>query len=172
MPIYVHAKVCIVDDVWFTCGSDNFNRRSWTNDSEVTCAVIDATLDDREPADLSGAGDGARVLARDLRLQLWAEHLGLDPRRPAPARPERAWDLWVRVRARARRLARRGPAGPRPAGRVRHHEPEPVRSGDPAVGRARVPDLLRPRRPAAPVASPAQVLNQGRRPTAGQRLFR
>src|SRR4029450_13597951 len=28
VPIYVHAKICIVDDVWFTCGSDNFNPRS------------------------------------------------------------------------------------------------------------------------------------------------
>ena len=38
-PIYVHAKVCIVDGVWATVGSDNFNRRSWTHDSEVTAAV-------------------------------------------------------------------------------------------------------------------------------------
>jgi phosphatidylserine/phosphatidylglycerophosphate/cardiolipin synthase-like enzyme len=44
-PIYVHAKVCIVDDVWFTVGSDNFNRRSWTNDSEITCAVIDTAAE-------------------------------------------------------------------------------------------------------------------------------
>ncbi len=45
-PIYVHAKICIVDDTWFTCGSDNFNRRSWTSDSELTCAVVDTTSDD------------------------------------------------------------------------------------------------------------------------------
>ena len=57
-PIYVHAKVCVVDDVWMTCGSDNFNRRSWTNDSELTCAVIDPTRDQREPLDLSADGDG------------------------------------------------------------------------------------------------------------------
>jgi phosphatidylserine/phosphatidylglycerophosphate/cardiolipin synthase-like enzyme len=43
-PIYVHAKVCVVDDEWFTCGSDNFNRRSWTSDSELTCAVVGAGL--------------------------------------------------------------------------------------------------------------------------------
>ena len=42
-PIYVHAKICIIDDTWFTCGSDNFNRRSWTTDSELTCAVVDTT---------------------------------------------------------------------------------------------------------------------------------
>jgi len=61
VPVYVHAKVCIVDDTWMTCGSDNFNRRSWTHDSELTCAVMDA--------------DG--VLPRELRASLWAEHLGL-----------------------------------------------------------------------------------------------
>ncbi|WP_439937990.1 phospholipase D family protein [Nocardia sp. N13] len=60
-PIYVHAKVCIVDDAWMTIGSDNLNMRSWTHDSELTCAVVD-------PDD---------ALPRDLRTTLWAEHLGL-----------------------------------------------------------------------------------------------
>src|SRR3984893_6193882 len=41
-PVYVHAKACIVDDVWASVGSDNFNRRSWTHDSELSCAVLDA----------------------------------------------------------------------------------------------------------------------------------
>ena len=40
-PIYVHSKVCVVDDLWMAVGSDNLNRRSWTHDSEVSCAVID-----------------------------------------------------------------------------------------------------------------------------------
>ncbi|MGN6795019.1 MAG: phospholipase D family protein [Streptosporangiaceae bacterium] len=40
-PIYVHAKVCVVDDTWSIIGSDNFNRRSWTHDSELSCAVLD-----------------------------------------------------------------------------------------------------------------------------------
>jgi phosphatidylserine/phosphatidylglycerophosphate/cardiolipin synthase-like enzyme len=59
-PIYVHAKVCIVDDAWTIIGSDNFNRRSWTHDSEVSCAVIDE----------------AGLFARRLRLALGTEHLG------------------------------------------------------------------------------------------------
>ncbi|MDP9436267.1 MAG: phospholipase, partial [Actinomycetota bacterium] len=97
VPIYVHAKICVVDDVWFTCGSDNFNRRSWTNDSELTCAVLDPTLDGRPPADLSSTGDGARRLARSLRLQTWAEHLGLPEDAPELLDPARAWDLWGRT---------------------------------------------------------------------------
>ena len=66
-PVYVHAKVCVVDDTWLSCGSDNINRRSWTHDSELTVGVMD--LD----------GD----LPRDVRTALWSEHLGLpvdDPR--------------------------------------------------------------------------------------------
>src|SRR5215210_3302821 len=66
-PIYVHTKVCIVDDEWMTIGSDNLNLRSWSHDSELTCAVVDP--------------DGE--LHRRLRTTLWAEHLGLpedDPR--------------------------------------------------------------------------------------------
>lgn len=67
-PVYVHAKVCVLDDSWASIGSDNFCRRSWTNDSELSAAVIDRSPDD-------GAG-----FARRLRLTLAAEHLDrLDP---------------------------------------------------------------------------------------------
>jgi len=77
-PVYVHAKVCIVDDAWATIGSDNFNRRSWTHDSELSAAIVDETRDPREPRDPGGLGDGARTYARDLRLQLHREHLDRD----------------------------------------------------------------------------------------------
>jgi len=56
-PVYVHAKVCVIDDTWTSTGSDNFSRRSWTHDSELTAVVLDG-----------GYG-------RDLRLTLAAEHL-------------------------------------------------------------------------------------------------
>jgi phosphatidylserine/phosphatidylglycerophosphate/cardiolipin synthase-like enzyme len=112
-PIYVHAKVCIVDDVWMTCGSDNFNRRSWTHDSEVTCAVVDETRDDREPVDPSGVGLGARRLPRDLRLQLWAEHLQVPVDHPDLLDPGRGFELW-------RQRAEQG------LGRARRHDPAPV----------------------------------------------
>jgi phosphatidylserine/phosphatidylglycerophosphate/cardiolipin synthase-like enzyme len=78
VPVYVHAKITVIDDVWASVGSDNFNRRSWSHDSEISCAVIDDQLDSRGPADPAGLGDGARRFARDLRLQLWREHLGRD----------------------------------------------------------------------------------------------
>ena len=74
-PVYVHAKVCVIDDVWACVGSDNFNRRSWTHDSELSCAVLDDTPDGREPHDPAGQRDGARMFARDLRLRLLREHL-------------------------------------------------------------------------------------------------
>ncbi len=41
LPVYVHAKVCVIDDWWATIGSDNFNRRSWTHDSELSAVVLD-----------------------------------------------------------------------------------------------------------------------------------
>ena len=78
-PVYVHAKVCVADDIWVSVGSDNFNRRSWTHDSELSSAVLDTTRDEREPRDPAGTGEGARTLARDLRLTLGREHLDLDP---------------------------------------------------------------------------------------------
>jgi phosphatidylserine/phosphatidylglycerophosphate/cardiolipin synthase-like enzyme len=125
VPIYVHAKICVVDDVWMTCGSDNFNRRSWTNDSELTCAVLDPTRDPREPRDLSGGGDGARVLPRDARLRLWSEHLGLPPGDERLLDPVGAFGLW-RERAAALDDWHRGRRGPRPPGQARRHDPEPV----------------------------------------------
>ena len=76
VPVYVHAKITVIDDVWASVGSDNYNRRSWSHDSEISCAVIDTERDEREPVDPAGLGDGARKFARDLRLQLWREHLG------------------------------------------------------------------------------------------------
>jgi phosphatidylserine/phosphatidylglycerophosphate/cardiolipin synthase-like enzyme len=77
-PVYVHAKVCVVDDTWATVGSDNFNRRSWTHDSELSAAVLDDTRDPRHPRDPAGLGEGARSYARDLRLELMREHLDSD----------------------------------------------------------------------------------------------
>ena len=93
-PIYVHAKACVIDDVWALVGSDNLNRRSWTHDSEVSCSILDQQLDDREPLDPAGLGDGSRRFARDLRIQLWAEHLKRSPSDVALLDIKSAADLW------------------------------------------------------------------------------
>jgi phosphatidylserine/phosphatidylglycerophosphate/cardiolipin synthase-like enzyme len=105
VPIYVHAKVCIVDDQWLTCGSDNFNRRSWTNDSELTCAM------------------DSEDLARSLRSELWSEHLAVeDPELD----PVAGFERWRQTAATLDAWHAGGCSGPRPAGRVRRHQPEPV----------------------------------------------
>jgi phosphatidylserine/phosphatidylglycerophosphate/cardiolipin synthase-like enzyme len=128
-PIYVHAKVCVVDDVWASVGSDNFNRRSWTHDSELSSAVLDTTRDQREPRDPGGRGDGARVLARDLRLRLAREHLD----RPADGSGDADLldaDSFVDALQRSADALQAwhdgGRVGPRPPGRLRPHKPERV----------------------------------------------
>jgi phosphatidylserine/phosphatidylglycerophosphate/cardiolipin synthase-like enzyme len=60
-PIYVHAKVGIVDDRWLTVGSANLNDHSLLNDTELNVVTHDAAL------------------ARATRLALWAEHLESTP---------------------------------------------------------------------------------------------
>jgi hypothetical protein len=75
-PIYVHAKAVVIDDVWAMVGSANLNRRSWTHDSEVACAVVDQERDPRRPTDPGGLGDGARVFARQLRCGCGASTSG------------------------------------------------------------------------------------------------
>ena len=43
-PIYVHAKVGIVDDAWLTIGSANLNEHSLFNDTEMNVVIHDAAL--------------------------------------------------------------------------------------------------------------------------------
>jgi phosphatidylserine/phosphatidylglycerophosphate/cardiolipin synthase-like enzyme len=106
-PVYVHAKVCVIDDIWACVGSDNLNRRSWTHDSELSCAVLDS------------AGD----FARDLRLRLMREHLdcadddGLVDLHSAVEEMAAAAEALDRWHASGRH-------GPRPPGRLRPHRPE------------------------------------------------
>jgi phosphatidylserine/phosphatidylglycerophosphate/cardiolipin synthase-like enzyme len=124
-PIYVHAKVCVIDDVWATVGSDNLNRRSWTHDSELSCAVLDRTPDERQPTDPGGHGDGARRFARELRLALWREHLGLEDE-SRMLDPVEGFDLWRESAGALDAWYRQGREGPRPPGRARPHTPDRV----------------------------------------------
>jgi phosphatidylserine/phosphatidylglycerophosphate/cardiolipin synthase-like enzyme len=56
-PVYVHAKIGIVDDAWLTIGSANLNEHSLFNDTEMNVVTQNAAL------------------ARETRLRLWSEHL-------------------------------------------------------------------------------------------------
>jgi phosphatidylserine/phosphatidylglycerophosphate/cardiolipin synthase-like enzyme len=56
VPVYIHAKIGVIDDRWLTLGSANLNEHSLFNDTEVNLLTCDAEL------------------ARDTRLRLWAEH--------------------------------------------------------------------------------------------------
>jgi phosphatidylserine/phosphatidylglycerophosphate/cardiolipin synthase-like enzyme len=59
-PVYVHAKVGIVDDRWLAVGSANLNEHSLFNDTEVDVVCADERV------------------ARAARLRLWSEHLERD----------------------------------------------------------------------------------------------
>ena len=125
-PIYVHAKVCVIDDVWATVGSDNLNRRSWTHDSELSCAVIDSELDERIPLDPGGLGDRSRKFARALRLSLWAEHLGRSADDPELLNLARSSVLWQETASALEGWPSRLGEENRPPGRIRSHDIDPV----------------------------------------------
>ncbi len=123
--IYVHAKVVVIDDVFAMMGSDNMNRRSWTHDSELSIAVLDEEGDEREPRDPAGLGDGARRFARELRLRLWREHLGVASEDGLLDARE-AFERWRVAAAALDAWHEGGCRGPRPPGRIRRHLPQPV----------------------------------------------
>ena len=127
VPIYVHAKLCVVDDLWMAIGSDNLNRRSWTHDSEVSCAVIDSERDPRAPHDPAGTGDGARRLPRTTRLRAAAEHLGRGEHDVDELADPIEWFDALRASARALDAWHDAAAtGPRPPGHLRTHPNERV----------------------------------------------
>jgi phosphatidylserine/phosphatidylglycerophosphate/cardiolipin synthase-like enzyme len=127
-PIYVHSKVCVIDDLWLAVGSDNLNRRSWTHDSEISCALVDGRRDERTPVDPGGRGEGARKLARDVRVSLAAEHLGRAGDGGDDLVDPDAWFAALRDAAHALdEWHAGGRHGPRPPGHLRVHPVERVR---------------------------------------------
>lgn len=120
VPVYVHAKVCVVDDVWCSVGSDNVNRRSWTHDSELSCAILDSRLDDRQPTVVDRHGCGARRFARQLRLDLAREHLDRAPGDDADLiDPHAMFDAFTSSAEALQAWHADGRRGPRPPGRLR-----------------------------------------------------
>lgn len=91
---YVHAKVCLIDDQWLSIGSANLNSRGLATDTEMCVQSI------------------APAVARDLRIRLWAEHLGCEREEIAQLAPAEVIDgLW---RTTARQVARGHHAGAEP----------------------------------------------------------
>lgn len=58
--IYVHAKICLIDDHWVTIGSTNIGNRSFFGDTELNASIWDETV------------------VKALRTELLLEHLGTD----------------------------------------------------------------------------------------------
>lgn len=73
VPIDLHAKLMIVDDVWYTIGSCNLNDRGFQSEGELNVGVLDPS-------------------AKDLRKKLFSEHL----QAPCPDDIQAAAKLWFR----------------------------------------------------------------------------
>jgi phosphatidylserine/phosphatidylglycerophosphate/cardiolipin synthase-like enzyme len=101
VPVYVHAKVCVIDDQWASTGSDNFNRRSWTHDSELSLAVCHPGY------------------ARALRLDLAREHLDRAGPVDDLVDPKEAFTAFADSAARLQLWYDGGCRGARPPGRLR-----------------------------------------------------
>jgi phospholipase D1/2 len=69
--IYVHTKLVVIDDVYVSVGSSNWNRRSMTSDSEIAANIVDS--------DAVKSPDGVVVkkFARDVRIRKFHESTGL-----------------------------------------------------------------------------------------------
>lgn len=91
-PLYVHAKVGIVDDAWLTVGSANLNEHSFFNDTEMNIVTCDATI------------------ARETRLRLWAEHLECSIEDVAGEPASVIDDLWRPIATEQRERQERGEA--------------------------------------------------------------
>ncbi len=83
--IYVHAKTAVIDDCWATIGSCNIGSRSFFGDTEMNLTFWSPEI------------------ARQLRIDLLGEHLGVDT---TSFEDRRAFALYrVRARDNARRRA-------------------------------------------------------------------
>ena len=66
--IYVHSKIMLIDDAFASIGSANCNRRGYYSDGECNIFALRETI-----------ADGEDNWIRNLRLELWSEHLGVTP---------------------------------------------------------------------------------------------
>ena len=79
--IYIHSKLLMIDDGFFTLGSANLNQRSMASDSEINVAT-----------------DNPKAAA-DLRKRVWGMHTGNAPDCNPPTNDDQgiydAFDKWV-----------------------------------------------------------------------------
>ncbi|KAI0632459.1 phospholipase D [Trametes polyzona] len=75
--VYIHGKVCIVDDRLAIIGSANINERSQRGDRDSEIAAV---IRDTDMLDCTMAGQPYKVgrFAHSLRVRLMREHLGVD----------------------------------------------------------------------------------------------
>ncbi|KPZ35659.1 hypothetical protein AN901_200386 [Pseudomonas syringae pv. theae] len=83
MPVYIHSKLMIVDDVYTTQGSANINTRSMMVDSELNIC--------HEHADIT----------QQLRRRLWNLHTN---KIGAQDEPDMAFTAWLDIIVRNKRL--------------------------------------------------------------------
>ncbi|KAG7376933.1 hypothetical protein PHYPSEUDO_012395 [Phytophthora pseudosyringae] len=71
LDLCIHSKLVIIDDVYLSIGSANWNRRSMTADTELNAEVVDG--------DTVDAPEGVTVgkLPRDFRIRKFVEMTGL-----------------------------------------------------------------------------------------------
>jgi phosphatidylserine/phosphatidylglycerophosphate/cardiolipin synthase-like enzyme len=101
---YVHSKVGIADDNWATIGSANLDGVSM-NTSEANLPPVLLTDEHNRATEVNAvffdgvAGQPGSSVPRDLRRELWAEHLGLSASDPQlVTRPSGGWrSLWRNV---------------------------------------------------------------------------
>ncbi|KAE8911739.1 hypothetical protein PF005_g19115 [Phytophthora fragariae] len=69
--LLIHTKVVIIDDVYLSVGSANWNRRSMTSDTELNADIVDS--------DTVESPEGVTVgkLPRDFRIRKFQEMTGL-----------------------------------------------------------------------------------------------
>lgn len=113
-PIYVHAKLCVIDDTWACVGSHNANRRSWTHDSELSAAVLHIGV-------LS-----SHSWAHQLRVDLAREHLGENAIGANLEEPLQTFELFQKTARNLDAWHATGKSGPRPPGRLRTYTQAPL----------------------------------------------
>ena len=99
-PLYVHAKVAIVDDERLIVGSANLNEHSLFNDTEMCVVTDDAAL------------------ATATRRRLWAEHLECDETELAGEPADVIDARWRPISQNQLGAGARQPAGHPPADRL------------------------------------------------------